>query len=1075
MVNRPGSIYASKRALNYDSFVPSLLSGAILFAAVLASVPATAAEPDTAQESAAQDSTDSASDSATTDDTTAAHAETQQPEDTRISSMQNSTAQIRALLAGTLDPAVPPNSLFEVPLDDEPAIDVETRRLTAIVRQLSPEADTESQTDSDSQKVTIDTDKSAAQAEDTIEERLLAARLELDAARLTFYELSKPKRSEILSQHEQRRTAVDTTRQSVNQAKARAQQAEIDQKIALEAALRARSEAARLVAEEQARLLGIAKEQAELESKLSEQRAALEQRAEVALGLRRRVKELLADKVRVDPDAADALYTELRTFLRATRMSLSSAMFEVISGLDVPGPGPDQLVDLPAEVDRTADKALREKAVKTEHDLEAMFRTLRWDSASQLYDETRGLNDDRLVLLRALSPAKRAALTGFQSAGWDQALAEVTQVTLVMRYHALTAWHWLTETVRGESRSTWSYLAVLATAGKWILLLAAFFWWRRRANETLKNWRTKALEDARRRRAVNTGWIESVASFALRVRGPVEWLILVLGLHAALPEGASNQLEVQLLLVVLVWTIGGAVAVSILDAFARQDAEGQGTSTDDAASLRLRSLRVVGRTVVAFGLILSLTARMVGSGTIYDWVLSTCWIASLPVGLLLVAWWRAKVFTRIEARRKKNSLEAWIISRQSGGASFIAAFVGGVYLVVRGVLRVVRAWVSRFDITRRALAYLFRRGLDKLATDRPRALLHPLSQELFAALGPETSTAQTVASGAEEQIERIVARIREKGGGVFAIVGERGLGKTTTVNGVAKALSDVDVVSCPIGGIDELSVELARIAKLAATADLLDSAAVLDAKDKDSGLIIDDAHRLIRPVIGGLEGFDRLLEAARHHSANCTWVFALDEVVWRFFERARGSKPVFDDVVWLEPWREEEIVELLTVRTVAAGIEPNFEELLVGTELQGDEIDRREALDRVRTGYYRLLWDYASGNPGVALHMWRKSLGMSQDDRVYVKFFHTPDARELEELPDSTAFVLRATIQLEAALPQDIAMASMLGAAQVENALRYGLVRGYFSETAGRYKVTWAWYRAMTHYLRRRHLLAAGR
>jgi hypothetical protein len=107
--------------------------------------------------------------------------------------------------------------------------------------------------------------------------------------------------------------------------------------------------------------------------------------------------------------------------------------------------------------------------------------------------------------------------------------------------------------------------------------------------------------------------------------------------------------------------------------------------------------------------------------------------------------------------------------------------------------------------------------------------------------------------------------------------------------------------------------------------------------------------------------------------------------------------------------------------------------------------------------------------------MWRKSLGASEGGKVFAKFFQTPDTRELEELPDSTAFVLRAAIQLEAAFSEDIAKAAMLSIAQVENALRYGFVRGYFKESGGRYKVTWAWYRAITDYLRRRHLLATHR
>jgi len=62
-------------------------------------------------------------------------------------------------------------------------------------------------------------------------------------------------------------------------------------------------------------------------------------------------------------------------------------------------------------------------------------------------------------------------------------------------------------------------------------------------------------------------------------------------------------------------------------------------------------------------------------------------------------------------------------------------------------------------------------------------------------------------------------------------------------------------------------------------------------------------------------------------------------------------------------------------------------------------------------------------------------------------------------------------LQLERALPEDLANATMLPLADVGDALRYGLARGYLSEESGRYHITWAWYRPITRLLRRRHLL----
>ena len=43
--------------------------------------------------------------------------------------------------------------------------------------------------------------------------------------------------------------------------------------------------------------------------------------------------------------------------------------------------------------------------------------------------------------------------------------------------------------------------------------------------------------------------------------------------------------------------------------------------------------------------------------------------------------------------------------------------------------------------------------------------------------------------------------------------------------------------------------------------------------------------------------------------------------------------------------------------------------------------------------------------------------------------------------------------------------------AEVDDALRFGVVRGYFDETERGFSVTWPWFRAITLFLTRRHLL----
>lgn len=973
-----------------------------------------------------------------------------------------------------------PATLFDLPLTDEAALRVEAERLRAVIERADREVWdggvlVEPASEGPPPAASGDGGAEASVPLRELDPELFAARVEVDRARLEFYLLPAARKKALATRHaERQREAPDDVSAELSESQRKAQKAERDQKSALAAAQRARTEAERLVAEERARLLGISGSQANSEGELVKAKQALKDRAERTLTFRRRVRELVADRTAVE--GADALYDELRVYLRAARTELDAAIVANTAESGIDDSGPDRLGDLAADVDRSAIEASRKEIDEVAARLRETEAGLRRERAAQLYDDVRDLNADRLTLLPRLSPAKRSMVTGFGAGGFDQAGAELKQVTLVLRYHVMATRRWITGMAEPGSGRGASAVIIGAVAVKWLFALIAFVWWRRRGGPLIEQWRERILEEHRRERIVEPSRLYGALGFVQSTRGPVEWLLLVGALDWLLPSTAQGQLEVTLLTTVFLWTVGGALVVVVINTLAGgTELAGANRAPTQTAVVRLRSLRLIGRTVVGFGLILALSAKLVGPGTIYSWVFSLCWFAAIPLTLVVVRWWRSIIFARINATRKKKAFETWVVANQTGWKSFLAAGAAGAFLFGNGTYRAVRGWVGRFDLTRRALAYLFRRGLDRLAEEKTDLAFKDLPSEAFVALGPTTASNENVSGSASEQVKNVIERIEQVGGGVFAVVGERGGGKTSVLSQVREAYPDVVLVNCPETGLEGLRAALAKAVGADPAASFEDVLRPLNVENRDAAVLIDDAHLLIQPIMGGLAEFDRLIDVARHNSSSCAWFFAIDDVIWRFFERARGARPLFDEVIALDPWREEEIVKLLTARCEQAGVAPSFEHLLESLPADADEVDRTEALSRAAAGYYRLLWDYSAGNPGVALHMWRRSLGLGAEDKVCVKLFQAPDTRELEQLPDPTVFVLRAVIQLEPARPEDVARATMLRGSQVEDALRYGLARGYFAMAGDRYRVSWAWYRAVTRFLQRRHLLASRR
>jgi hypothetical protein len=878
----------------------------------------------------------------------------------------------------------------------------------------------------------------------------------------------------LLANHASHQRAAAPAPPALTDAERRAQQAENDRQLALEAATHARTEAERLIAEERAKLLAISKAQADFDTSLEEQRTNLKAHSEKSLTFERRVGDM-RDQGAPSAASADELYVELRAWLRSSRDELANALSAPSVGAKaVPTPGDDALADLPSDVDRSAYDRTRQSTIDGATRLSREATAFNDQRIEQLGEEIRGLNQERLALLPLLSPAKRTAITGFGFAGLDQAAAELRQVTLVLRFHLHEARDWIA-TMGMPDAGRRKSVAIGATTAEWLFATFVFVWWRRRAASTLVAWRGRVEQRDRRERAVEPSPLYKALGFLLRVRPTLEWMVFGWALLACLPAGTTSLLEVDLVRTIFFWTFGAALAIATIDALAGPStASAESADASTIAALRLRSLRLVGRTVVVFGLILSMTAQLVGRGTIHSWVSSTCWFASVPIALLVVRWWREEIFRRIRRTRKKSAFDNWIERNQTGWGSFFAAAAGGAYLFASGTVHATRNWVGRFDVTRRALAYLFRRGLDRLAEENATAELGPLPESTFLALGPEVSSTTLVRARIDDESNLLAGRIDRNRGGVFALVGERGSGKTTLLNEVRARSTEVVFLDCPFGGLGALEAAVGKSARLDSQATLDDSAKKLNMVGGAHALLIDDAHRLIRPVMGGLSAFDRLVAAARGNSSRCAWVFAMDEVVWRFFQRARGARPLFDDVLVLSSWREEDIAELIRARSTQAAVHPNFRNVVQRLAADADEVDVAEATSRTEANYHRLLWDYSSGNPAVALHLWRKSLGVDQDGATCVKAFQAPDTADLEQLPDPAVFVLRAVVQLERATTEDIVAATMLQHGPVEDTLRYGVIRGYFEHADGRYRVTWAWFRAVTRFLQWRHLLARG-
>ncbi len=961
-------------------------------------------------------------------------------------------AQIRLLIAGTLPLSVDPQSLFEVPLGDDVAQQVERVRLEAL---LDAEADkddagTAPQPKHSAKPASSGSDLARSPDAHLQSTRQWQAREQLDRARLAYYALPKQQRDELLKAQEARVTAAQP-KETDNERRSR--EAEAERRRALAAAQTARSEAERLVSKEVARLIGVESDVTMRQQQFKQTRIALAARKDSLLGWQKRVADAKSTTA-----AADETYDAVRRTLRVSRDELDAALNELDSDESaVPDIGPNPLTEIsstvPTEAARVRRKTVEAEVVAARRE----ERAVRALTASTLLTEINTLNSDRLSLLGSLSEGKRAGITGFTQAGFDQSQSEARQLLLILRYHRYIAQGWLGDLRRRQGIRGVSAWDVAVVALPWLLVIIGFVWLKRRSPGWLAGFDDRLAKAERREQQTAPGLLRRALHFLMGFYRTLEWLAFFSLTVWLLPASAKNLLEVQMVEVIVGWTLGGALIVNVINAIAASSFGSDRRGAHDIGVLRLRSLRLVGRTIVIFVLVLVVSSRLVGKGTVYSWVYSTCWLAAIPVFLLLVRWWRDVVFQRVERVRRKSELQTWILVNRTGWKSFFAAMVAAVQLFVVGVYKTLRNWITSFNLARRAHAYLFKRELARLASDQPVKQALPLNSAALARLAPTSPTVGWVPCASDGSIDELVERASNGKGGVIALVGGRGMGKSSILNRLAACIDGTAVFDCR-GAVERgLSV-------------FLDATAGADSEGP-ALVLLDDAQAFVRPVRGGLRVFDEALAFARNRSHRTLWVFAIDSVVWPFLTRARDSRPLFDDVVMLRAWTDEQIGALLALRSSEAEITPTFEDLLEKLPAAADEVDKQEALAARRVGYFRMVWDYARGNPAMALEVWRASLSEDAAGLARVRSLAVPDDGRLESLPDSALFILRAIMQLEPATVSEIAKSTRLAESQIVNAVQFGLHHGYLSEEGSAIRIAWAWLRAVIVLLERRHLL----
>ncbi|WP_261817346.1 ATP-binding protein [Vibrio gallicus] len=685
-----------------------------------------------------------------------------------------------------------------------------------------------------------------------------------------------------------------------------------------------------------------------------------------------------------------------------------------------------------------------------------------WQAAEKTWLTLSHLGHSKEKLIRLSSTSTKELVTGFGPSG-------VTQFKLewyITRLNGEFLLHWQLRSFKALIKDIFiSPIPVIWATIKVLFIYFVLTWWLTNSKRLIEGFRKSQLE-------LNHSpslWVRLIWYISRANRAIAVLIAITLSLRVLTTIPSLNQLIV--LEIFTWWILGGSIAISFLLEFTYRNSR---SSSPKIIALRLSTIRWYVWSFIFVGVILQISQRTVGKGTIYYWISTLVLFWFVLISVRLLKKWRPIIFSRMANIQDKPVWVSWAERNQDTFLlNILASVIGIIWITVTTIQTLIVSRLSKYTFFSQGLAYLFKIEVAKQNENEAQSstLVRIRGEEAFKYVTPghEESTLIDYATDEFKNISRYVLSNQPA---VCVISGERGIGTTTFLKQILFKVKNATPIylNCPYTGYNELIQDFAEQLGLDREVGEIQILNHLRKSNESYMIALDNGQRLVKPMVGGLNGLIKFTNLLRRSKKNHRAVLAIEKANWRFVDRARGERLLFDWVAFLPRWNEVQIAQLLESRINQSDDNKlSFEGLVVPKQWDHENISEEE---RARKGFYRILWHYADGNPTVSLRFFRLSLRRDkQDDSVVVRLFRAPESQELESMPKPMLAVLRSIVQLEVASQEELSECTRLSHAEVLGTLRYFQSRGYIEWNEDKAKISDHWFRHITNVLHRQHLL----
>ncbi|MFT5583020.1 MAG: hypothetical protein ACI9VR_000597 [Cognaticolwellia sp.] len=311
--------------------------------------------------------------------------------------------------------------------------------------------------------------------------------------------------------------------------------------------------------------------------------------------------------------------------------------------------------------------------------------------------------------------------------------------------------------------------------------------------------------------------------------------------------------------------------------------------------------------------------------------------------------------------------------------------------------------------------------------------------------------------------------------GTLALVGDRGMGRSTWLHVICKDLADRGLgvrrmeMNRRILSEDELILWIAQELDLPQCTDLDGLEAAL-LERPESVLVIENAEDAFLREVGGFSAMRALFEIVGRLGEKHFWLLTFHLPAWAYLSRLQRLLKVhlFHHVLEVPPMTESQLRRLVVGRTEAAGFRVDFNALVRRGALSGD-VDGQ--LERASVAFFRVLGEASLGNPAVAMRLWVESLKVTEEGIVQVRMGKSLREDLVDGLGEPELFLLSAIRMQNGLSEAELGSVNNMNAAAVRSSLQVLRGRGLLERERSRLQVNLRQQARITRTLWRRNLL----